>query len=197
MGNYKDNRMEELSNKGNGNYAYIDSIREAKKVLVDQMAGTLYTIAKDVKLQIEFNPAYVKAYRLIGYENRMLNTEDFIDDTKDAGELGAGHTVTAIYEIIPRGSDEKIADVDDLKYQRTTISGKGFSELATVKLRYKKPDKDVSTPLDVSVHSNPLTPDKCSDNFNWSAAVAGFGMLLSDGAELGDLNWKIVQNLAR
>ena len=197
MGNYKDNRMEELSNKGNGNYAYIDSIREAKKVLVDQMADTLYTIAKDVKLQIEFNPAYVKAYRLIGYENRMLNTEDFIDDTKDAGELGAGHTVTAIYEIIPRGSDEEIAEVDDLKYQRTTISGKGFSELATVKLRYKKPDKDVSTPLDVSVHSNPLTPDKCSDNFNWSAAVAGFGMLLSDGEEIGDLDWRTVQNLAR
>ncbi|HQQ67759.1 MAG TPA: VWA domain-containing protein [Candidatus Cloacimonadota bacterium] len=197
MGNYKDNRMEELSNKGNGNYAYIDGIREAKKVLVDQMAGTLYTIAKDVKLQIEFNPAYVKAYRLIGYENRMLNTEDFIDDTKDAGELGAGHTVTAIYEIIPRGSDEKIAEVDDLKYQRTTISGKGFSELATVKLRYKKPDKDISTPLDVPVHSNPLTPDKCSENFNWAAAVAGFGMLLSDGAELGDLDWRIVQNLAR
>ncbi len=197
MGNYKDNRMEELSNKGNGNYAYIDGLREAKKVLVDQMAGTLYTIAKDVKLQIEFNPAYVKAYRLIGYENRMLNTEDFIDDTKDAGELGAGHTVTAIYEIIPRGSDEKIAEVDDLKYQRTTISGKGFSELATVKLRYKKPDKDISTPLDVPVHSNPLTPDKCSENFNWAAAVAGFGMLLSDGAELGDLDWRIVQNLAR
>ena len=127
----------------------------------------------------------------------MLNTEDFIDDTKDAGELGAGHTVTAIYEIIPRGSDEEIAEVDDLKYQRTTISGKGFSELATVKLRYKKPDMDVSTPLDVSVRSNPLTPDKCSESFNWAAAVAGFGMLLSASEEIGDLDWRTVQNLAR
>jgi Ca-activated chloride channel family protein len=112
MGNYKDNRMEILADKGNGNYAYIDNLMEAKKVLVNEMTGTLFTIAKDVKLQVEFNPAHVKAYRLIGYENRMLNAEDFRDDTKDAGEMGAGHTVTALYEIIPTASKEDIPGVD-------------------------------------------------------------------------------------
>jgi len=139
MGNYKDGRMEQLANKGNGNYFYIDNLLEAKKVFVNDMRGTLFTIAKDVKLQLEFNPAKVKAYRLIGYENRMLQKEDFADDTKDAGELGAGHTVTALYEIIPFGSTEEIPGVDDLKYQDNKISRKAFKnkEILTLKLRYK------------------------------------------------------------
>ena len=197
MGNYKDGRMEELSNKGNGNYAYIDNMREAKKVLVDQLAGTLYTIAKDVKFQIEFNPAHVKAYRLVGYENRMLKAEDFKDDTKDAGELGAGHTVTAIYEIIPAGSMEKIADVDDLKYQKKKLSDSASNEMATVKIRYKKPDKDVSTPLNVTVNKEAKAWKSCSDIYNWANAVAGFGLLISDSENKGDLSWNMVQNLAR
>lgn len=197
MGNYKDNRMEELSNKGNGNYAYIDNMREAKKVLVDQLAGTLYTIAKDVKFQIEFNPAHVKAYRLVGYENRMLKAEDFKDDTKDAGELGAGHTVTAIYEIIPAGSKEKIADVDVLKYQENKLSDSASNEMATVKIRYKKPDKDVSTPLNVTVNKEAKAWKSCSDIYNWANAVAGFGLLISDSEHKGDLSWNMVQNLAR
>lgn len=197
MGNYKDGRMEELSNKGNGNYAYIDNMREAKKVLVDQLAGTLYTIAKDVKFQIEFNPAHVKAYRLVGYENRMLKAEDFKDDTKDAGELGAGHTVTAIYEIIPAGSMEKIADVDDLKYQKKKLSDSASNEMATVKIRYKKPDKEVSTPLNVTVNKEAKAWKSCSDIYNWANAVAGFGLLISDSEHKGDLSWNMVQNLAR
>ena len=195
MGNYKDNRMEELSNKGNGNYAYIDNLEEAKKVLVNQMAGTLYTIAKDVKFQIEFNPAHVKAYRLVGYENRMLRAEDFKDDTKDAGELGAGHTVTALYEIIPAGSEEKIAELDELKYQRTSIAKS--PELATVKLRFKKPDQDVSSPMDVSVGKEAKHWEKCSNTFRWANAVAGFGMILSDGESKGELNFEMVRNMAR
>jgi Ca-activated chloride channel homolog len=121
MGNYKDSKMETLADKGNGNYFYIDSILEAQKALVNEFGGTLFTIAKDVKLQIEFNPARVKAYRLIGYENRLLRDEDFNDDKKDAGELGSGHTVTALYEIIPVGVESEFSKVDDLKYQKTTV----------------------------------------------------------------------------
>ncbi|MCB1318545.1 MAG: DUF3520 domain-containing protein, partial [Leptospiraceae bacterium] len=140
-GNYKDAKMEQLADKGNGNYAYIDTIREAKKVLVSEMAGTLLTIAKDVKIQIEFNPAKVKAYRLVGYENRLLAKEDFVDDTKDAGELGAGHTVTALYEIIPASADEKVRPTAELKYQEATLSNQAQAdELLTVKFRYKRPD---------------------------------------------------------
>ena len=143
MGNYKDNKMQQLANKGNGNHAYIDNISEAKKVLVNEFGGTLFTIAKDVKFQIEFNPTKVQGYRLIGYENRMLAKEDFNDDKKDAGELGSGHTVTALYEIIPVGTkSEYLASVDDLKYQTNKISksAKQNDELLTIKLRYKKPD---------------------------------------------------------
>jgi len=144
-GNYKDSKMEQLADKGNGNYAYIDNILEAKKVLVQEMGGTLLTIAKDVKIQIEFNPAKVKGYRLVGYENRVLANEDFNDDKKDAGELGAGHTVTAIYEIIPAGSDEEMASVDPLKYQRTTVNTSiATDEILTVKFRYKEPNENVS-----------------------------------------------------
>ncbi len=139
MGNYKDSKMEILADKGNGNYAYIDNITEARKVLVNEFGGTLFTIAKDVKLQIEFNPAKVKAYRLIGYENRMLKSEDFNNDKKDAGELGSGHTVTALYEVIPVGVDSEFFTTDELKYQTTKVdpSAKKSSELMTIKLRYK------------------------------------------------------------
>ena len=142
MGNYKDHRMETQADKGNGNYYYIDSILEGKKVFVNEMRATLFTIAKDVKIQVEFNPAKVNAYRLVGYENRKLAKEDFKDDTKDAGELGSGHTVTALYEIIPAVSEEKTAEVDELKFQETKIKKEAFEsdKMAYVKLRYKEPD---------------------------------------------------------
>ena len=182
MGNYKDSKMETLADKGNGNYAYIDNISEARKVLVNEFGGTLFTIAKDVKLQIEFNPAKVQAYRLIGYENRVLQNEDFNNDKKDAGELGSGHTVTALYEIIPVGVKSEFFNIDELKYQTTTVnpSAKTTDELMTIKLRYKKPNEDVSKLI---VH--PLTDSNAdfastSENFRWSASVAAFGMLLRE-----------------
>jgi Ca-activated chloride channel family protein len=180
MGNYKDSKMETLADKGNGNYAYIDNITEAKKVLINEFGGTLFTLAKDVKLQVEFNPAKVQAYRLIGYENRMLNNEDFNDDKKDAGELGAGHTVTALYEIIPVGVKSKfMGDVDDLKYQKPKKTTAPSEEMLTIKLRYKQPDGDISRKiekavLDSSGEANVTT----SHNFQFSAAVASFGMIL-------------------
>ena len=147
MGNYKDNKMQQLADKGNGNHSYIDNINEARKVLVNEFGSTLFTIAKDVKIQIEFNPAKVQAYRLIGYENRVLASEDFNDDTKDAGELGSGHTVTAFYEIIPAGvKDDFTKSVDPLKYQSNDkrIANNNSNEIMTIKLRYKKPDGDIS-----------------------------------------------------
>jgi Ca-activated chloride channel family protein len=145
MGNYKDNKMQQLADKGNGNHNYIDNLNEAKKVLVNEFGGTIFTIAKDVKLQIEFNPSLVNVYRLIGYENRMLANEDFNDDKKDAGELGAGHTVTALYEIIPVGiNDTLIGKVDDLKYQRKKEVSYNGNELMNIKLRYKEPESETS-----------------------------------------------------
>lgn len=182
MGNYKDSKMEVLADKGNGNYAYIDNITEARKVLVNEFGGTLFTIAKDVKLQIEFNPANVKAYRLIGYENRMLANEDFNNDKKDAGELGSGHTVTALYEIVPAGADTPVDSIDPLKYQKPTVSPRaGFSnELMTIKLRYKQPDGDVSKLITHTLKDEQVALTKTSDNFRWSAAVAGFGMILRE-----------------
>ncbi len=183
MGNYKDSKMEVLANKGNGNYAYIDDINEARKVLINEFGGTLFTVAKDVKLQIEFNPAKVQAYRLIGYENRLLNNEDFNDDQKDAGEMGAGHTVTALYEIIPVGVESKfLKSVDALKYQnvpKTTPSSKNTNEMLTVKIRYKQPDGNQSKLLEQPVvdrYHEKLS--NTSDNFRFSASVAMFGMLL-------------------
>lgn len=183
MGNYKDSKMEVLANKGNGNYAYIDNISEARKVLINEFGGTLFTVAKDVKLQIEFNPAKVQAYRLIGYENRLLNNEDFNDDKKDAGEMGAGHTVTALYEIIPVGVESKfIKSVDALKYQnvpKVSPSSSNINEMLTVKMRYKQPDGDISKLLQKPVidsYQDKLS--KTSDNFRFSASVAMFGMLL-------------------
>ncbi|MCG8310460.1 MAG: von Willebrand factor type A domain-containing protein [Cytophagales bacterium] len=181
MGNYKDDKMEILADKGNGNYAYIDNLQEARKVFVNEFGGTLFTIAKDVKLQIEFNPTKVQAYRLIGYENRKLNDEDFNDDKKDAGELGSGHAVTALYEIIPVGvKSEFIKTLDPLKYQKREVEEMAYDsrELMTIKLRYKKPDGDKSKLITTTVLDGNRAWEIASDNFRWSAAVAAFGMLL-------------------
>jgi len=188
MGNYKDSTLERLADKGNGNYGYIDSRREAEKLLAAQANGTLVTIAKDVKIQVEFNPAQVAAYRLIGYENRRLAKEDFNNDAVDAGEIGAGHTVTALYEIIPAGAEMPAAgSVDALKYQRpaSTNANEGRSELLTVKIRSKEPAGDVSTK-----HEYPLTDagkpfTAASSDFNFAAAVAGFGMILRESSYKG------------
>ncbi len=197
MGNLKDSKMEKLADKGNGNYAYIDNILEAKKVFVNEISGTLLTIAKDVKIQVEFNPANVYAYRLIGYENRLLNDEDFLNDKKDAGEIGAGHTVTALYEIIPAGNEDKFPVIEPLKYQKTEIPKEAFNdELLTVKFRYKKPDEDTSIPLAKILKKEDLDKN-ISGNFKFSAAVAEFGMLLRDSAWKGDADWKSVISLAR
>ncbi|SHF62515.1 vWA domain-containing protein [Pedobacter caeni] len=181
MGNTKDSKMETLADKGNGNYAYIDNITEARKVLVNEFGGTLFTIAKDVKLQVEFNPAKVQAYRLIGYENRLLEDKDFNDDRKDAGDLGSGHTVTALYEIIPTGVQSSFTpSVDPLKYQenKKNNSSNGSPEMLTVKLRYKEPDGNHSKLLQKSVIDASNLFEGSSNNFRFAAAVAEFGMLL-------------------
>lgn len=197
-GNYKDNKMEQLADKGNGNYAYIDNILEAKKVLVKEMGGTLLTIAKDVKLQIEFNPMKVKGYRLVGYENRLLNNEDFNDDKKDAGELGSGHTVTAIYEIIPAGSDETVGSIDALKYQKTpAITAPYSAEIMTIKFRYKEPKDTISKLLTHIVHDNKKEFANTSDNCRFACSVAEFGMLLRDSKFKGYSNFKELMELAK
>ncbi len=199
MGNYKDSKMEILADKGNGNYAYIDGIGEARKVLVNEFGGTLFTIAKDVKLQIEFNPAKVRAYRLIGYENRMLKSEDFNNDKKDAGELGSGHTVTALYEIIPVGVESEFSKIDDLKYQANKVEkiASTTNELMTIKLRYKKPDEDVSKLIVHPLIDSNVALSKTSDNFRWSASVAAFGMLLRDSEYCKDYSYDKVVQLAQ
>jgi Ca-activated chloride channel family protein len=182
MGNYKDNKMQKLADKGNGNHAYIDGMSEAKKVLVNEFGGTLFTIAKDVKLQVEFNPAKVQGYRLVGYENRMLNKEDFNDDKKDAGDLGSGHTVTALYEIIPVGiKSDFLKEVDPLKYQKSTtaLSPSSFSnEIMNIKFRYKAPGSEESKLMIQPVMDYSTSSTKASENFRFAAAVAEFGMLL-------------------
>ncbi len=194
MGNYQDAKMQKLAQHGNGNHAYIDSILEAKKVLVKEMGGTLFTIAKDVKIQIEFNPNRVKAYRLIGYENRILAAKDFNDDKKDAGELGAGHTVTALYEIIPAGSKEQISGIDELKYQKSTLSpAAGSQEMMTLKLRYKAPDDDKSKLISQPILDQQIK--ETSDNFRFSAAVAMFGMSLRDSKFKGSSSWAKIKQL--
>jgi len=199
MGNYKDSKMETIADKGNGNYAYIDNILEAKKVLVNEFGGTLFTIAKDVKLQVEFNPTKVAAYRLIGYENRVLQDEDFNNDKKDAGELGSGHSVTALYEIIPTGINSEFMPVDELKYQQKDIkpSAQMSQELLTIKLRYKQPDGNKSKLITHPVIDQKIALNKTSNNFKWSAAVAGFGMLLRGSEFKGNLTFDQVLNLAR
>jgi len=197
-GNYKDSKMEQLADKGNGNYAYIDNILEAKKVLVKEMGGTLLTIAKDVKIQIEFNPAKVKAYRLVGYENRLLNNEDFNDDKKDAGELGSGHSVTAIYEIIPAGSTELIASIDELKYQQTLpVIKSNSNEVMTIKFRYKAPKDSVSQLITEVMQDKKSGLDKVSDDCRFALAVAEFGMLLRDSKFKGEANYKNIIEQAR
>jgi len=190
MGNYKDNRMEVLADKGNGNYAYIDNIKEAKKRLVDQMQGTLYTVAKDVKFQVEFNPALVGQYRLVGYENRMLNNQDFKDDTKDAGELGAGHTVTALYEIIAPGADG--TDPVERKYAQLNPvkNAKHANELATVRVRYKNPDSDRSKQLDWVVNAGANDFEESSPDMRFCSAVASFGQVLRKSANAGTATYQ-------
>ena len=199
MGNYKDDKMEIIADKGNGNYAYIDNIQEARKVMVSEFGGTLFTIAKDVKFQLEFNPARVKAYRLIGYENRLLNDEDFNDDKKDAGEMGSGHNVTALYELIPAGSEENISSIDPLKYQKNQdiVRTNSKAELLTVKLRYKEPDGHTSTKFEKAVKGEVLAVNKTSVSFRFSAAVAQFGMILRDSEFKGKASIENVVSLAQ
>ncbi len=196
-GNYKDSKMEQLADKGNGNYAYIDNIMEAKKVLVKEMGGTLLTIAKDVKIQIEFNPGKVKAYRLVGYENRLLANEDFNDDKKDAGELGSGHTVTAIYEIIPAGSSEPVASVDELKYQQTITNTSATNDVMTVKFRYKEPSESKSKLITKVVLDDKIGFAKASENCRFASCVAEFGMILRDSKFKGQSNYKNILALAK
>ncbi|WP_338761674.1 VWA domain-containing protein [Bernardetia sp. ABR2-2B] len=204
MGNYMDYQMEELSNAGNGNYFYIDNIQEAKKVFVREMRATLFTIAKDVKIQIEFNPTKVAAYRLIGYENRMLKKEDFNDDKKDAGELGAGHTVTALYEIIPVGvKSDFLSSVDDLRYQNNSKISTNYTavassdELLNLKLRYKKPDENKSKLIVSPLKDENRALSKTSDNFRFSAAVASFGMILRNSEYKSNSSYQQVIELGK
>lgn len=198
-GNYQDSKMQQLAGKGNGNHSYIDNINEARKVLVSEMGSTLFTIAKDVKIQVEFNPQFVQAYRLIGYENRTMLVEDFNDDKKDAGELGSGHTVTALYEIIPAGVEsEFVRNTDPLKFQQASNkTGSNTTDLLSIKLRYKKPDGDLSA---LVVHDVPNTVKKLnesSDNFRFSAAVASFGLVLRESEYKQQCDYDLVLNLAR
>lgn len=194
MGNYNDSMLEKLADRGNGNYAYVDSAAEAKKVLVEQASGTLLTIAKDVKIQVEFNPSRVQAYRLIGYENRLLRSQDFNDDQKDAGELGAGHTVTALYEVVPVGAAMKsdISSIDALKYQKTTTLS-GGDELMTVKLRFKAPDANESQLMSFPIRDAVAA---ASSDAHFAAAVAEFGMLLRDSPFKSKASFAQVQELA-
>jgi Ca-activated chloride channel family protein len=212
-GNLNDAMMEKISGKGNGNYHYVDGLTEARKVLVEEMAGTLVTIAKDVKIQIEFNPAKVAGYRLIGYENRMLVAEDFNDDKKDAGEIGAGHTVTALYEIVPAGQSVDSPSVDALKYgqpaQPTSdevgnadVGGEvvddevGGAELLTLKIRYKLPDGDTSTKLEFPLTDHGQQFAAAPDDFKFAAAVASFGMLLRNSEYRGTASYASVLEIA-
>lgn len=195
-GNIKDNKMETLADCGNGNYAYIDSIGEAKKVLVEQMGATLVTVAKDVEAQVEFNPAYVKGYRLLGYENRALAAEDFGDDRKDAGEIGAGHMVTALYEIVPVDSGQEIAE-NELKYQdNKSDTGVINGEWLNLKIRYKEPDADESILKEYPVTQEDYT-DKPSEDFYFAAAVAEFGLMLRDSEYKGDASFENVRALLK
>ncbi|MDR0230861.1 MAG: von Willebrand factor type A domain-containing protein [Dysgonamonadaceae bacterium] len=200
MGNYKDSKLQILSQKGNGNHAYIDNLQEANRVLVQEFGSSMYAVAKDVKMQVEFNPAYVSAYRLVGYESRLLNKEDFNDDTKDAGELGAGHTVTAFYEIIPVGVKNSYGGVDDLKYQKTSTSestqGVKNNEMMTVKLRYKPLNSENSIKMEtpVLISDKNKTP---SVDFTFASAVAMFGQLLRNSDFKGTSTYDDVISLAR
>ncbi|MEM7456426.1 MAG: von Willebrand factor type A domain-containing protein, partial [Planctomycetota bacterium] len=212
-GNLQDGKMEQMADHGNGSYAYIDSIREAHKVLIEQMSGSLVTIAKDVKIQVEFNPAEVTAYRLIGYENRMMATEDFNDDTKDAGEIGAGHTVTALYEIVPTGgaaAQDRVQVPDGLRYQlinpevllreeepEANLSVAAQSgELCSLALRYKLPDENESHRLDFTIENDDVSFSAASDDFQFAASVASFGMLLRGSRHSGIATPALVEEIA-
>ena len=201
MGNYKDSKLQTLAEKGNGNHAYIDNLQEANKVLVSEFGGTMYTVAKDVKLQVEFNPAHVQAFRLVGYESRLLEHEDFNDDTKDAGEIGAGHSVTAFYEVVPVGVKGNYGSVDPLKYQSEPAapqfkhSGKAYPDLMTVKLRYKEPDGEHSKLMEVPVIEN--RNSKLSEDYYFASAAAMFGQLLRDSDFKGDATYDMVIAQAR
>ncbi len=200
MGNHNDAMLEQISNKGNGNYAFIDTDAEARKVLVEQMSGTLVTIAKDVKIQIDFNPVEVAAYRLIGYENRMLTAQDFNDDKKDAGEIGAGHTVTALYEVIPAGiqSDVTPPPVDESRYQERPKPTKEArsGEMLKLKIRYKEPDEGESTKLTFLIKDEDKRFGQASQDFRFAASVASFGMLLRDSQHKGNATYAGVLEIA-
>ncbi|WP_454947336.1 vWA domain-containing protein [Capnocytophaga leadbetteri] len=195
MGNYRDDMAETIADKGNGNYAYIDNITEAKKVLVNELSGTLFAVAKDVKLQLEFNPKYVKEYKLIGYENRMLANEDFTNDKKDAGEIGAGHTVTALYELVP--SDGKVAQ--SLRYQSRELNEKGKgNELGFLKIRYKDPKVKDAKSVEIT---EPLVFNKknlkdTSTDYRFAASVAEFGILLRDNSNKANATYDQIIELA-
>lgn len=196
-GNLKDATMEQLADRGNGNYGYIDTQQEAQKMLVEDALGTLITIAKDVKIQVDFNPHHVQAYRLIGYENRMLAAEDFRNDRKDAGEIGAGHTVTALYEIVPAGADSPVLMVEPSKYQPTSAEpGDSDDEVMTVRLRYKYPDSDEGIEFQVPA-GVPAIDTEGSVDFQFAASVAGFGMLLRESQFSGKANFELIETLAR
>jgi Ca-activated chloride channel family protein len=199
MGNLKDSKMEKLADKGNGNYAYIDNLLEAKKVLVKEFASTLFTVAKDVKIQVEFNPDKVQAYRLVGYENRVMQKEDFQDDGKDAGEVGAGHRVTALYEIIPAGLESGENSMEDLRYMKSDLKPEALAskELMTVKLRYKLPSEEQSKLSVYPVEESFKPIGASSDDFRFSAAVAEFGMLLRNSEFRAESSYKDVIHLAK
>ncbi|HEU4552600.1 MAG TPA: von Willebrand factor type A domain-containing protein [Chitinophaga sp.] len=198
MGNYKDNKLELLADKGNGNYAYIDNFEEARRTFVTEFGGTLFTIAKDVKLQVEFNPRYVQSYRLVGYENRLLQNEDFNNDKKDAGDMGAGHTVTALYEIVPAGSKATAANrVDPLKYQQRTVVSSPANEVLTVKLRYKRPADSQSRLMTRVLPYQLQDITTAPVDFRMCAAVAEFGQLLRNSAHKGQASYSQVLALAK
>jgi len=198
MGNYKDATLEKLAELGNGNYGYIDTLAEARKLLVEEMNSTLVTVAKDVKIQVEFNPAQVAAYRLIGYENRLLRKEEFNDDAKDAGDIGAGHTVTALYEVVPPGRPIPAAGVDPLKYQTAAAEPRPASgELFTIKLRYKTPDGTNSQLMTIPFTDRGTRLETASVDFKFAAAVAAFGMLLRGTEHKGAATPTMVRDLAK
>ena len=194
-GNYHDAMMKKLANAGNGNYAFLDGILEAKKVLMTEFGGTMMTVAKDVKLQLEFNPAQVGAYRLLGYENRLLAAKDFNDDKKDAGEMGSGHSMTAFYELVPAGATNAVAKTDALKYQKQVPVAN--EELLTVKLRYKLPDADTSTRIDQPVVAKDITPEKPSESFQFASATVEFALLMKDSSFKGSASFDSVIKRAR
>ncbi len=208
MGNLKDDRLETLADNGDGNHFYIGSLFEAKKVLVEEIGGTLHTIAKDVKVQLELNPARVAGYRLIGYENRLLAPEDFNDDTKDAGEIGAGHSLTVLYELVPVGvpfdpghaaelqDDESDVNVDPLRYDPQTGEATSSDELLTVKLRYKSPEGGASSRFDKSFSEFPVPIEAASNDMRFAAAVASFGMLLRRSPHAGLATFETVIEIA-